>query len=191
MKHVDLVAREPGPAGRAWESAAQAWLEHEANGECPVRPRTRQLTFPIYGANRAPIGGQRKTQSEDGAPVAPLMGRQPRFDGGVSSFRCEPFIFFVALNDHAVMFQFMPAAAEQTGVTVSWLVDGSAGDADVDVARMIWLWDVTTIQDKRLIEGNAAGIRSRSYQPGPYTELEGMPARFVERYLRELASAQP
>jgi Rieske 2Fe-2S family protein len=118
------------------------------------------------------------------------MGRQPRFDGGASSFRCEPFIFFGAFNDHAVMFQFMPIAAEQTGVTLSWLVDGSASDAEVDVQRMIWLWDVTTTQDKRLIERNAAGVRSCAYQPGPYTQLESMPARLVQRYLSELASAQ-
>jgi phenylpropionate dioxygenase-like ring-hydroxylating dioxygenase large terminal subunit len=189
MKHVDVVAREPNPAGQAWEATVDDWFEHEANRESPLTPRPKLLTFPLCGSGRAPIGGGRKTQSEDGTPVAPLMGRQPRFDGGVSSFRCEPFIFFAALNDHAVMFQFMPVAADQTSVTLSWLVDGSASDAEVDVERMIWLWDVTTIQDKRLIERNAAGIRSCAYQPGPYTELESMPARLVQRYLSELASA--
>ncbi len=189
MKHVDVVAREPNPAGQAWEATVEAWFEHEANPESPLTPRPKLLTFPLCGTGRAPIGAGRKTQSEDGSPVAPLMGRQPRFDGGVSSFRCEPFIFFAALNDHAVMFQFMPLAAEQTGVTLSWLVDGSASDAEVDVGRMIWLWDVTTIQDKRLIERNAAGIRSCAYQPGPYTALESMPARLVQRYLSELAPA--
>jgi Rieske 2Fe-2S family protein len=116
------------------------------------------------------------------------MGLQPRFDGGVSSFRCEPFIFFAALNDHAVMFQFSPVSVDRTDVTLTWLVDGSASGADIDLARMIWLWDATTIQDKRLIERNAAGIRSRSYVPGPYTELESMPARLVSRYLSELAA---
>jgi Rieske 2Fe-2S family protein len=190
MKHVDVVAREPNPAGQAWAATVEAWFEHEANRESPLMPRPKLLTFQLCGTGRAPIGGRRKTQSEDGTPVAPLMGRQPRFDGGVSSFRCEPFIFFAALNDHAVMFQFMPVAADQTGVTLSWLVDGSASDAEVDVERMIWLWDVTTIQDKRLIERNAAGIRSCAYQPGPYTELESMPARLVQRYLSELRSAE-
>jgi phenylpropionate dioxygenase-like ring-hydroxylating dioxygenase large terminal subunit len=190
MKHVDVVAREPNPAGRAWEATVEAWFEHEANRESPLMLRPKLLTFPLCGTGRSPIGGGRKTQSEDGTPVAPLMGRQPRFDGGASSFRCEPFIFFVALNDHAVMFQFMPVAAEQTGLTLTWLVDGSASDAEVDVERMIWLWDVTTTQDKRLIERNAAGVRSCAYQPGPYTQLESMPARLVQRYLSELASAE-
>jgi phenylpropionate dioxygenase-like ring-hydroxylating dioxygenase large terminal subunit len=189
MKHVDVVAREPSPAGQAWQQTANTWLEQSANRECPLAPLPRPLTFEPHGTGRAPIGGDRKTQSEDGRPVAPLMGLQPRFDGGVSSFRCEPFIYFGALNDHAVMFQFSPVSADETDVVLTWLVDGSAGDAEVDVARMIWLWDVTTIQDKRLIERNAAGIRSRSYAPGPYTELESMPARLVGRYLSELAVA--
>jgi phenylpropionate dioxygenase-like ring-hydroxylating dioxygenase large terminal subunit len=190
MKHVDILAREPNPAGQAWQQTVSAWLEEGANRECPLTPATRMLTFAVLGTGRAPIGGQRKTQSEDGLPVAPLMGLQPRFDGGVSSFRCEPFIFFAALNDHAVMFQFSPVSADRTDVTLTWLVDGSASDADIDPARMIWLWDATTIQDKRLIERNAAGIRSRSYVPGPYTELESMPARLVSRYLSELAAAE-
>ena len=122
-------------------------------------------------------------------PIAPLMGRQTKFDGGVSVFRREPFIFLAALNDHAVMFQFAPLAAEQTDVTLTWLVDANATQDDVHVDRMLWLWDRTTVQDKILIERNAEGIRSRAYEPGPYTELEGMAARFVARYLQELPAA--
>lgn len=189
MRHVDLVAREPGPAGKAWEAAVQTWLERDANRESPLAPPSSALEFSLCCARRAPIGGGRRTQSEDGLPIGPLMGRQPRFDGGVSGFRCEPFIYLGALNDHAVLFQFLPVAADLTDVTITWLVDGAARAGDVDIERMIWLWDVTTIQDKRLIEQNAAGIRSRSYAPGPYTELEGMPARLVTRYLGELAAA--
>ncbi|HEX4151798.1 MAG TPA: aromatic ring-hydroxylating dioxygenase subunit alpha [Steroidobacteraceae bacterium] len=188
MKHVDAVAREPNPAGQAWQQRVDAWLEREANRESPLGGRPAPLTLPLCGTSRAPIGGGRKTQSEDGQPVAPLMGRQARFDGGVSIFRCEPFIYFGALNDHAVMFQFLPVSVDLTQVTISWLVEGAAGDAEIDVERMIWLWDVTTIQDQQLIERNAEGIRSRSYLPGPYSELESMPSRLVQRYLSELAA---
>jgi Rieske 2Fe-2S family protein len=99
------------------------------------------------------------------------MGDLKAFDGGVSTFRCEPFIFLAALSDHAVMFRFSPQNAEES---------------QVDIDRMTWLWDVTTKQDKVLIERNTAGIRSRSYVPGPYSKLESLPARFVSRYLAEL-----
>ena len=99
-------------------------------------------------------------------------------------------MFCGALNDHAVMFQFLPTAAQTTNVTIRWLVNGAASDSQVDIDRMVWLWDVTTIQDKTIIERNAAGVRSRAYVPGPYTKLESMPSRLVSRYLEELAGAK-
>ena len=54
---------------------------------------------------------------------------------------------------------------------------------------MLWLWDITTQQDKALIERNAAGISSSAYAPGPYSKLEGWTARFVSRYLPEMGTA--
>jgi len=136
-------------------------------------------------AYRIPIGGGFKTQSKGGIPVAPLMGEQRRFDGGVSHFLLRPFVTLMALNDHAILFQFLPLAAESTDVVITWLVDAAARDVDIDIERMVWLWDVTTVQDKRLIERNAAGVRSRSYTPGPYSKLESNTAEFVNHYLQE------
>jgi Rieske 2Fe-2S family protein len=69
-------------------------------------------------ATRGPIGGGRKTQSQNGEPVAPLMGKLQAFDGGVSTFRFEPFVFLAALNDHAVLFQFLPTGPESTDVAL-------------------------------------------------------------------------
>jgi Rieske 2Fe-2S family protein len=116
------------------------------------------------------------------------MGQLRRFDGGVSGFRFQPFVYVAALNDHAVMFQFLPTGPETTDVILSWLVGASAAVADIDVDRMIWFWDVTTTQDKTIIERNAAGVRSRAYAPGPYSTLECNTARFVSRYLQELSA---
>jgi Rieske 2Fe-2S family protein len=54
---------------------------------------------------------------------------------------------------------------------------------------MIWLWDVTTLQDKALIERNADGVRSSAYQPGPYSAaLEPGPIRLVADYLRGMSA---
>ena len=72
---------------------------------------------------------------------------------------------------------------------ISWLVDGRAGDAEVDVERMTWMWDQTTIQDARIIERNAAGVRSAAYRPGPYTRHEGRTRRLVDDYLLEILDA--
>ena len=51
---------------------------------------------------------------------------------------------------------------------------------------MIWMWDVTLQQDKRIIEDNQAGIRSRAYRPGPYTRQEKYANRAVQWYLNLL-----
>jgi Rieske 2Fe-2S family protein len=117
------------------------------------------------------------------------MGQQTRFDGGVGGFHMNPFVFVAMANDHAMMFQFLPLGPEATDVVISWLVNGSAHESDVDIDRMIWLWDVTTIQDKQIIERNAQGVRSLAYEPGPYSPtLECGPAGLVNHYLSALAT---
>jgi Rieske 2Fe-2S family protein len=124
MKHVDAVGRDIPTAAAAWQDKVQAWFRTEANSESPVTSET--LSTPRDASSvriyREPIGGGRKTQSQDGEPVAPIMGEQRRFDGGYTGFSLRPFIAFVALNDHAVLFRFMPLAAENTEVELTWLV---------------------------------------------------------------------
>jgi Rieske 2Fe-2S family protein len=114
------------------------------------------------------------------------MGQYPKYDGGVAHFGVPPFAYFFGLNDHAVLFQFLPRAAEYTDVTVTWLVDAAAPPEAVDVERMVWLWDVTTLQDKDIIEANAAGVRSRAYEPGRYSKLEQWGVPVLTQYITEL-----
>jgi Rieske 2Fe-2S family protein len=190
MTHVEVVARRATPEAQARrEQEVERWFQEEADPDSPagkVQPDYSKRAGQVI--SRAPIGGGRKTQSEDGEPVAPLMGRQKRFDGGCGTFGISPFVGLVMLNDHAVLFQFLPTAAEQTEVFINWLVDGRASESEVDVARMVWLWHETTIQDKAIVELNAAGVRSRAYEPGPYSLLEPGPARLVRSYLDGLSA---
>src|SRR5581483_5534092 len=188
MKHVEVLARKTSPqAAAAFEREVERWFREDADPDSPAAPRQAAYTDAMKQyVSRAPIGGGRQTQSQDGKPVAPLMGRQTKFDGGVGVFSVRPVAFVGLLNDHAVMFQFLPSGPEHTDVHISWLVDSSAAPAEVDVDRMVWLWDVTTVQDKAIVELNAQGVRSSAYRPGPYSTLEPGPATFVQGYLREL-----
>lgn len=195
MKHVEIYARQATPeVAAAWERTMEQWLSEEADRDSPVSLRksdyiTDPPEFSTHSVGRAPIGEGRKTQSPDGEPVAPLMGKLRRFDGGVSGFGIRPFVINMMTSDHMVMFQFLPTGPEHTDVIISWLVDGSASEADVDLERMIWLWDVTTVQDKAIIERNADGVRSSSYMPGPYSAaLEPGPIRLVADYLQALSA---
>jgi phenylpropionate dioxygenase-like ring-hydroxylating dioxygenase large terminal subunit len=190
MKHVDVLARQPTAEATAnWQQEREHWFRENADPDSPAKLRPPNYTYSEgYGISREPIGGGRKTQSQDGEPVAPLMGGQRRYDGGASYFNIRPFAFMGMPNDHAVMFQFLPTGPEKTDVIISWLVNGSAGESEVDVQRMIWMWDTTTVQDKLIIERNAEGVRSLAYVPGPYSAtLEAGPIGLVNRYLHDLS----
>lgn len=189
MRHVDATR----PGGEiAWKQAVEKWFRDQADPNSPFKFSDAAWRLPAevqHYIRRAPIGDDRKTGSENGQPVAPLMGQQTRFDGGFSSFTFQPFVALYAFNDHAVMLQFLPIGPESTDVILTWLVGPSASDTEVDVERMVWLWDMTMQQDKIIVERNAAGVRSSSYSPGPYSLLERGPAALIGNYLREFSAA--
>ena len=71
-----------------------------------------------------------------------------------------------------------------TDCEITWLVNESAVEGkDYDLAALIWLWDVTTIADKTIIERNQAGVDSRFYEPGPLSKIEDFSRRFLEWYV--------
>jgi len=187
MRHVKRYSLDSPVKAAEWDHEAETWVRTEAITDFPGAIfETADAEWGLTEITRFPIGAGHKTQSEDGRPVAPLMGRYPRYDGGVAHFGLPPFAYFFGLNDHAVLFQFLPRAVEQTDVTVTWLVDGAAPPDAVDVERMVWLWDVTTLQDKTIIEDNAAGVRSRSYVPGPYSKLEQWGIPLTAKYIADM-----
>ncbi len=125
--------------------------------------------------------------SEDGSALAPLMGEFSDYDGGVTFFDVGLTSNFLAYPDHGLIYRFIPNTAESTDMEVMWLVreDARAGE-DYDLARLTWLWKVTSLADKRIIECNQQGVNSRFYEPGPYTPMEQHTRRFVEWILAEL-----
>ncbi len=127
-----------------------------------------------------------ESETQDGRPAAPLMGKRQAFDQGRMYLSFSPFTQLVADNDFAVLFVFTPRRVDYTDVDLYWLVDGRAGADQVDVARMIWGWDRTTRQDKTITENNQAGVRSQRYTPGPYSSQERRVVTFQEWYLKQL-----
>jgi Rieske 2Fe-2S family protein len=148
-------------------------------------PLDERLPRAQFGAAyRAPLRESYLSATEDGKPVAPLMGRFRDYDGGETALGLGPFTYMLAYNDYATFFQFIPREAEQSDIVVTWLVSGRAREgADYDRTRLTWLWTVTTQQDKSIIEANAAGIHSSRYEPGPSSLLEYDLDGFREWYL--------
>jgi len=106
-EHVDVVAREAKGRRMLERNRGRLATHRAANvlhlGQSPSCSTARSA------ARRAPHRGDRQTQSEDGRPVAPLMGQLPQFDGGSAHFVVSLRVSCRA-QDHAVMFSFLPKA---------------------------------------------------------------------------------
>jgi len=128
------------------------------------------------------------TGSEDGQRVAPLMGDFTDYDGGFSYVDVGPASTFLAYPDYGVIYLFIPRDIQKTDMEIIWLVAKDAQEGvDYDRERLIWMWDVTSIADKKIIDHNQKGVNSRYYKPGPYSPMEEMPRAMTEWYLEQIA----
>lgn len=134
--------------------------------------------------DRYPLFDGCVTGSRDGKPVAPLLGSLKGYDGGATDIQVGPVTFFLAYCDHVVVYRFTPRSIHSTDCEITWLVNEKAEEGkDYSIEELTWLWDVTTIADKRIIENNQAGVNSRFYEPGPYSRMEAFTGQFVQWYL--------
>jgi Rieske 2Fe-2S family protein len=129
------------------------------------------------------------TGSVDGAALAPLMGDFSDYSGGVTLFDVGPSSFFLAYPDYGVLFMFIPKGPQETDLEINWLVaDDAVEGEDYDLDRLIELWDLTSREDKRIIEQTQEGVNSRYYRPGPCGVMETTPRAFIEWYLGQISA---
>ena len=129
-----------------------------------------------------------RTGSEDGNPVAPLMGNMKGYDGGAGDFQFGPLSFMLSYPDHCVLYRFVPRGPAKTDMEVVWLVGGDAIEGeDYEIDRLTWLWHQTTLEDKYIISRNSEGANSRFFEPGPlHPEFEKTLMAFIDWYLDTL-----
>ena len=140
-----------------------------------------------YAFERYPMWRGHITGSEDGQPVAPLMGEIKGYDGGTTDFQVGPATYALAYCDYVVIYRFTPVAPDKSECDITWLVNGDAEEGrDYHKDRLTWLWDITTQADKRIIEYNAEGVSSRFYEPGPYSKMEEYTWKFMTWYLQTI-----
>jgi phenylpropionate dioxygenase-like ring-hydroxylating dioxygenase large terminal subunit len=165
------------PTVRAWEERAAAL--GRPIGTIDDGPDSTHLRLLLQRTIREGFD----SETQDGRPAAPLMGKRMAFDRGRMYLSFSPFTQLVATNDFAVLFKFTPRSTLATDVELYWLVDGKA--TEVDVPRMIWGWDRTTRQDQVITENNQAGVLSTRYSPGRYSEHERRVVTFQQWYLAQ------
>ncbi|HEY2177429.1 MAG TPA: aromatic ring-hydroxylating dioxygenase subunit alpha [Caulobacteraceae bacterium] len=126
------------------------------------------------------------TGSRDGGLVAPPMGPA---DGACVFAEIGYLSAFLAYADHGVVYRFIPRGVLETRMEVIWLVKDTALEGeDYDLEGLTWLWDVTSLADKTIIERNQAGVLSRFYAPGPFSLMEPGTSQLIDRYLADLAA---
>lgn len=178
----DYERLRPGMLARAGEVGYQ--LE---SIDCSS-PQDVTVTQHFY--NRSALYENYVTGSEDGQPVAPLLGNIKAFGGGAADVQLGPVTYAILYPDHAVLYRFLPVSVQQTDMEIIWLVnkDASAG-VDYDLEKLTWLWTVTTEADKTIILNNQKGVNSKFYEPGPLSEMETFVTTFVQWYLKQLKNS--
>ncbi len=131
------------------------------------------------------------TGSRDGAPVAPLMGefRGKDYDGGFSFLDVGPTSNFISYPDYGLIYRTVPLTVDKTAFELIWLVAPDAVEGKhYRPGELMWMWDYTSVEDKKIIEVNQAGVNSAFFQPGPYAPMEYDTERYIDWYLAAMRS---
>lgn len=167
---------------------AEVIAKAEQSGLTNIEVRKSWLDSGPFGTDRGfekyPLLRGHLTGSREGQPVAPLLGSIKAYDGGAIDLHLGPMTFGLAYCDHVVLYRFTPRGLRLTDCEITWLVrDDAVEGRDYDREKLTWLWDVTTIADKEIIERNQAGVDSRYYEPGPLSPMEHFTGRFLAWYV--------
>jgi glycine betaine catabolism A len=173
-----------------YERLCAAW-EEKAKGMGHATGHVYSAERGGTAGGRIPIGEGFLTQTMDGKPAAPLMGRFKEYDGGYTTGRILPAVYLIALNDFFIIPQFLPMGPVSTKVVFTWYVRSDAVEGrDYDVEHLSHVYKVTTEQDKKIVEDNQLGVDSVSYEPGPYSVTEQGIVSFYKWYFEKLLGSE-
>jgi len=176
------------------DQMAELMARSAAVGLTQHHVRRMWLDAGAFGVDRSferyPLLRGHQTGSRDGSPLAPLLGTIKAYDGGATDFQLGPTTFGLAYCDHVVLYRFTPRTLRSTDCEITWLVNESAVEGrDYHRERLIWLWHVTTLADKEIIERNQAGVDSRFYEPGPLSPMEDFANHYLRWYVATMSDA--
>ena len=177
-----------GPSSKKFDKILQNWNE-KVKKMGHVTGEYSESEFNDYSrsAERTPLKEGMFTETKSGKPVSKLMGDFKEYDCGYTSVGTSPFNSLLMCNDFATLFTFIPVSSLHTQVELMWLVHKDAEEGkDYNLEEMTWMWDLTTIADKKIIENNQKGVLSKKYVPGPLSEMEKGLEKFKSWYLKHL-----
>ena len=177
-----------GPSSEKFDRILQNWNEKvKKMGHITGEYSENEFNDYSRSAERTPLKEGMFTETKSGKPVSKLMGDFKEYDSGYTSVGTSPFNSLLMCNDFATLFTFIPISSLHTQVELMWLVHKDAEEGkDYNIEEMTWMWDLTTIADKKIIENNQKGVLSKKYVPGPLSEMEKGLEKFKSWYLKHL-----
>jgi Rieske 2Fe-2S family protein len=204
MEQLKRVERKVYHLQANWKLVIQNYSECM---HCPIaHPLLNKYSHYMSGDNEPPqptyLGGRMdlregvktlsiSTQQE----FSPLPGLSAEQQRQVYYYALLPNLLLNLHPDYMMTFQLWPFAVDRTDVICDWYFHPDAiAKPDFDPSGAIEFWDVTNRQDWELSDLAQAGISTRGYQPGPYSNREELLMgldKFVLERLARLDSASP
>ncbi|MEO8296128.1 MAG: aromatic ring-hydroxylating dioxygenase subunit alpha [Gemmatimonadota bacterium] len=169
---------------------------------CPViHPELSSLMPYTSGANDLiegnVLGGYmiisepNKSMTMTGRSCGLRLGNMPEEDyQRAYYYTIFPNLMLSIHPDYVVYYTLWPQAAGRTKVVCEWMFHpGSFGLADFNPEDAVEFWDTTNRQDWHITERSFAGISSRSYEPGPYSPRESVPAAWDRAFLEAIKAS--
>jgi Rieske 2Fe-2S family protein len=118
------------------------------------------------------------------APFPALTAEERR---NVYYYALLPNLLLNLHPDYVLSCRFNPRAVDRTEIACEWLChEQEIQRPGFDPSDAVDFWNLTNLQDWELCELAQAGISSRGYRPGPYSNREEMLAAFDRWVLGKL-----
>jgi len=135
------------------------------------------------------LGGLMRIASDKSLTMSGRTCALPVGDFGNEDFR---FVFYYSIfpnmllslhPDYVMVHQLQPQSPERTLILCDWFFHPEAFERqDFRPEDAIEFWDMVNRQDWHVCELSQQGIASRTYQPGPYSSRESIPAAWDRYY---------
>ena len=140
------------------------------------------------------LGGLMRIASDKSLTMSGRTCALPVGDFGNEDFR---FVFYYSIfpnmllslhPDYVMVHQLQPQSPARTLILCDWFFHPQAFERqDFRPEDAIEFWDMVNRQDWHVCELSQQGIASRTYQPGPYSSRESIPAAWDREYLRHIS----
>ena len=174
-----------------------AFLNYSECYHCPlVHPQLEKLSPSDSGRNdlsegpflggyselRTPGGSLTTSGHSTRAPLGNVAG--PELER-VYYYTIFPSMLLSLHPDYAMVHYCNPLAVDRTEVVCAWLfAPHEMARPDFDASDAVEFWDLTNRQDWHVNELTQAGMSSRAYSQGPYSNAEALLGAFDRYYLQ-------